>query len=89
LLTLVLLRDTRLEQTRKLTFLSAVIFVALNLLFGAAKPGIDNAAHLGGITCRGIASNRYFPIPSIAIVTHGNSASFRPLIKEDLTKRAG
>jgi membrane associated rhomboid family serine protease len=49
LLTLVLLRDPRLEQTRKLIFLNTGIFVALNLLIGAATPGIDNAAHLGGL----------------------------------------
>jgi membrane associated rhomboid family serine protease len=49
LLTLVLLRDTRLEQTRKSIFLNAGIFVALNLVIGAATPGIDNAAHLGGL----------------------------------------
>jgi rhomboid protease GluP len=49
LLTLVLLGDTRLEQTRKLMFLNAGIFVALNLLVGAATPGIDNAAHAGGL----------------------------------------
>jgi rhomboid protease GluP len=49
LLTLLLLRDTRLEPARNFIFINAGIFVALNLLIGAATPGIDNAAHLGGL----------------------------------------
>jgi rhomboid protease GluP len=49
LLTLLLLRDGRLEQTRKFIFVNAGIFIALNLVIGAATPGIDNAAHLGGL----------------------------------------
>jgi rhomboid protease GluP len=49
LLTLSLLRDTRLEQTRKFIFINAGIFVALNLAIGATTRGIDNAAHLGGL----------------------------------------
>jgi rhomboid protease GluP len=49
LLTLVLLGDARLAKARKFIFLSAGIFVGLNLLIGAATPAIDNAAHLGGL----------------------------------------
>jgi rhomboid protease GluP len=49
LLTLDLLGDTRLAVMRKVIFIGGGIFVGWNLLIGAATPGIDNAAHVGGL----------------------------------------
>jgi membrane associated rhomboid family serine protease len=49
LLTLDLLGDARLAAARSVIFIGAGIFVGWNLLIGAATPGIDNSAHLGGL----------------------------------------
>jgi len=49
LLTLDLLGDTRLAVMRKVIFIGGGIFVGWNLLIGATTPGIDNAAHVGGL----------------------------------------
>jgi len=48
-LTLVGLGDKRLIEVRGMIFLNAAIFVGLNLLLGTATPGVDNAAHMGGL----------------------------------------
>jgi rhomboid protease GluP len=40
--------DKKLAEVRKALLPGAAAFVALNFLIGAASPGIDNAAHIGG-----------------------------------------
>jgi membrane associated rhomboid family serine protease len=88
LMTLVLLRDTRLERTRKLIFINAGIFVALNLLIGAATPGIDNAAHLGGLLVGVLLGIGIFLSHRSRSSRIATRPAFAP-IKETLTKRAG
>jgi len=49
LLVLLVLRDPRLAHGRGTILANMAVYVALNLAFGAATPGIDNAAHVGGL----------------------------------------
>jgi rhomboid protease GluP len=49
LLVHLVLGDKRLAAAKKSLLTFVGIFVALNLILGALSPGVDNAAHLGGI----------------------------------------
>lgn len=49
LIVLLLLRDPRVSAARGPMLLNMAVYVGLNLAFGAATPGIDNAAHVGGL----------------------------------------
>jgi len=44
-----LLGDKRLIEVRKMILLNVGIYLGYNLLIGMATPGIDNAAHVGGL----------------------------------------
>ncbi|HEX4156895.1 MAG TPA: rhomboid family intramembrane serine protease [Rhizomicrobium sp.] len=48
-LVLALFRDSRISQARGFIVINGSIFVGLTLIMGLAQPGIDNAAHLGGV----------------------------------------
>ncbi|PWT85903.1 MAG: hypothetical protein C5B58_02320 [Acidobacteria bacterium] len=68
LLVHLLLGDKKLAEVRKTLLPGAAVFVALNLLVGLASPGIDNAAHIGGLVsgvfswlCLPLASGRHRP----------------------------
>ena len=49
LLTYLLLGDKRLIEVRGMILLNVGIYLGYNLLIGMATPGIDNAAHVGGL----------------------------------------
>src|SRR5688572_21918712 len=58
---------------------STVAFVAYNVLYGFAMPGIDNAAHLGGLATgflAGICLRRGLPVPASSA---GEAASAAPV----------
>ncbi len=46
---LLLAKDERVVPLRQFLLVNAGIYVGLNLLLGAVMPGVDNAAHLGGL----------------------------------------
>jgi rhomboid protease GluP len=48
-LALGVLGDTRLTLMRRIIFVNVAVYMALNLFLGWATPGIDNAAHVGGV----------------------------------------
>jgi rhomboid protease GluP len=49
LLGLLLAKEARLQPVRNSLLANAAIYVGLNLLLGAFTPGVDNAAHVGGL----------------------------------------
>jgi membrane associated rhomboid family serine protease len=49
LLGLVALKDARVASLRTFILANCTIYVGLNLLVGAVSPGVDNAAHVGGL----------------------------------------
>ncbi len=49
LVALALLGDPRVKPLRRFLLTNTVVYVGLNLAVGAAAPGIDNAAHVGGL----------------------------------------
>lgn len=48
-LVLALFNDPRISEGRTFILANGAIFVGLTLVMGMAQPGIDNAAHLGGV----------------------------------------
>ena len=46
---LLLVKDERVLPARNFLLFTAVVYVGLNLFLGAVSPGVDNAAHVGGL----------------------------------------
>jgi rhomboid protease GluP len=74
LLTLLLLNDARFTQARTAILLNAGIFVVLNLLIGAATPGIDNAAHVGGLVVGAVLGIGLFLVRRFGSPVHSTAA---------------
>jgi rhomboid protease GluP len=49
LLGLVALKDARVAPLRTFVVANCTVYVGLNLLLGSVSPGVDNAAHVGGL----------------------------------------
>lgn len=54
LLVLSLLRDARMGDARKGILINVAMFTGLTLFLGSVVPGIDNAAHIGGLVTGGV-----------------------------------
>lgn len=83
LLVLAALDDQRIRDANLRTFIlvNGGIFAALNLLMGAATPGIDNAAHIGGLATGGLLGalmflqDRKLPRPTRRAASERNEGS--------------